>query len=125
MVAQSERIPVVLTRGAGRAYPPTGVRPGDEKTDAAPTEAEVLAYLRDLARDELRFKPEDVARIDLDTRVVEGLQLDSLAQVVLITQIEERYGFSFALDDRRRFESIESVRDLVRMIRVRRRGVAS
>lgn len=96
----------------------------DRKASAALTDDEIVAYLRQISRDELDLPAEQVAKLDLDSPMVEGLQLDSLAQVILLAQIEERYGFVFGLEDREQLQTIETVRDLVEMIRQRARETA-
>jgi acyl carrier protein len=80
------------------------------------SEGYVLERLRRLARDELEMKPEDLARMGPETPLVEGLQLDSLKQVVLVTGIEEEFGFELAYDDAERFQALKTVGDLVRLI---------
>lgn len=84
----------------------------------------ILAFLRNVVEEELELGPEQIAQIGLDTPIVEGLQLDSVTQVVLLTAIEEEYDFLFAYEDRERLETIQ---DLVEMIEERseRRGNAS
>jgi acyl carrier protein len=64
-----------------------------------------------------------VDRITTDTRIVEGLQLDSLRQVVLVTGVEERFGFEFEPEELMALGSGGTVGDLVRMIQ-RRAGTA-
>ena len=76
----------------------------------------ILEYLRELAEEELELSEEQISQMELDTSIVEGLQLDSVSQVVLISSIEENYGFLFDLEDR---EKIQTVRDLVEMILAR------
>jgi acyl carrier protein len=89
------------------------------------SDAHVLAHLRALAGTELELQDEQIARIDLDTPIVEGLQLDSLKQVVLITNLEETYGFELAPEDREQLQTLTTVGDLVRMIRQRARSNSS
>jgi acyl carrier protein len=96
----------------------------DRKANAALTDDEIVAYLRQISREELDLPAEQVAKLDLDSPMVEGLQLDSLAQVILLAQIEERYGFVFGLEDREQLQTIETVRDLVEMIRQRAQAEA-
>jgi acyl carrier protein len=96
----------------------------DRKANAALTDDEIVAYLRQISREELDLPAEQVAKLDLDSPMVEGLQLDSLAQVILLAQIEERYGFVFGLEDREQLQTIEAVRDLVEMIRQRAQAEA-
>ncbi len=93
----------------------------DGKANAALTDDEILACLRQISRDELELSTEQLAKLDLDSPMVEGLQLDSLAQVILLAQIEERYGFVFGPEEREQLQTIETVRDLVGMIRQRAR----
>ncbi len=81
-----------------------------------PSEEEILTYLKELAEEELELAEEQIAQIVFDTQIVEGLQLDSVSQVVLITNIEEKYDFLFDFEDR---EKIQTIRDLVEMILAR------
>ena len=81
-----------------------------------PSEEGILAYLKELAEEELELPQDQIDRLTFDTQIVEGLQLDSVSQVVLITSIEEEYGFLFDFEDR---EKIRTVRDLVDMILAR------
>ena len=60
--------------------------------------------------------PERVAQIRLETPLVKGLDLDSLAQAVLLAQIEEGYGILLDLADRERLQTAETVRDLAQII---------
>ncbi len=76
----------------------------------------ILAYLREIAREELELSEEQIAQIEMETPIVEGLQLDSVTQVVLLTTIEEEYDFLFEFEDR---EKIETVADLVGIIQER------
>ncbi len=92
------------------------MEPPNTDSVSNPTEEEILAYLKELADEELELSEEQISRIELDTQIVEGLQLDSVSQVVLITNIEEQYGFLFDFEDR---EKIQTVRDLVEMILAR------
>jgi acyl carrier protein len=83
------------------------------------SDEEVLERLRALARDTLEMKPGDVARVGPETSLVEGLQLDSLRQVVLVTSVEERFGFELTPEDQDRLSSLRVVGDLVRLIQAR------
>lgn len=91
----------------------------DKKAHAGLTDEEILAYLKRISRDELELQPEQVTKIDLQTPMLEGLQLDSLAQVILLSQIEEHYGIIFDPEDREQLETIQTIQDLVGMIRQR------
>jgi acyl carrier protein len=81
------------------------------------SDIQMLARLRMLARTELELPPEQVARIELDTPIVEGLQLDSLKQVVLIANLEETYGFVLSPTEIEELQALRTVGDLVSMIR--------
>jgi acyl carrier protein len=87
--------------------------PPGKDSASNPSEEGILAYLKELAEEELELSEEQIRQIEPDTQIVEGLQLDSVSQVVLITNIEEAYGFLFDFEDR---EKIQTVRDLVEMI---------
>lgn len=73
----------------------------------------ILDFLKDIAREELELSEEQIEQMDLDTPLMEGLKLDSVTQVVLITAIEDRYGIEFELEDG---EGLRTVRDLVAII---------
>ncbi len=92
------------------------MEPSDKDTSQRPSEEEILIYLKEMAEEELELEREQIDRITLDTQIVEGLQLDSVSQVVLITNIEEKYGFLFDFEDR---ERIRTVQDLVELILAR------
>jgi len=77
---------------------------------------EILVRLKKIAEENLEMKPERVAEIGLDTPIVEGLELDSLAQVTLITTVENDFGIVFEPEDR---EQMRTVRDLVHLIHSR------
>ncbi len=77
---------------------------------------EILFRLKRIASENLEMPPERVGEIGLDTPIVEGLELDSLAQVTLITTVENDFGIVFEPEDR---EQLRTVRDLVQLIRSR------
>jgi acyl carrier protein len=87
------------------------------------TEETILAFLMSHAAEALELPGAEVDRITTDTRIVEGLQLDSLRQVVLVTGVEERFGFEFEPEELMALGSGGTVGDLVRMIQ-RRAGTA-
>ena len=89
------------------------------------TDEQMIEDLKALARTELDMRPEQIERIGLDTPIVEGLQLDSLKQVVLMANIEETYGFEFSLEDRELVQELQTVGDLVRLVRKRVGGTAT
>ena len=77
---------------------------------------EIVAHLKKLAEENLQLTPEQIGRIHPDLPMVEGLQLDSLAQVTLITAIEDDFGFLLEPEDR---EQLHTIGDLVQMIQDR------
>lgn len=88
-----------------------------EIKEHAPLDADsILSYLRKLAREELEMPEEKVRTISMTTNLVGGLQLDSLAQAVLIAEVEEKYGFWFELEERTRLQQAETVGDFVEVI---------
>ena len=89
------------------------MEPPSRDSASNPTEEGILAYLKELAEEELELSEEQISQIQLETQIVEGLHLDSVSQVVLITNIEERYGFLFDFEDQ---EKIRTIRDLVEMV---------
>jgi acyl carrier protein len=80
------------------------------------TGQEIVAYLKKTAQEQLNLTPAELAKVDLEFPIVEGLQLDSLAQVTLISAIEDDFGIVLELEDR---EQIRTVQDLVRLIQER------
>ena len=89
------------------------------KSAAPPSDEDIVAYLKEIGREELELPPAQVATIDLHTSVVEGLQLDSLAQVILLGRIEEEYEIIFEPEHRERLQTIRTIQDLVAMIQGR------
>jgi acyl carrier protein len=73
----------------------------------------ILQRLKQVAREELNMSPEKIAAIDPDAPLVETLQLDSLAQVVLMSNIEQDFGCVFDPDE---LQQIRTLRDLLAMI---------
>lgn len=87
------------------------------KEEHYPLDADsVLNYLRKLAREELEMPEEKINTISMDTNLVGGLQLDSLAQAVLIAEVEEKYGFWFELEERSRLQQAETIGDFIEVI---------
>ena len=91
----------------------------DGQAAALPSDEDVLEHLKEVCAEELELPAEQVAKIDGRTSVVEGLQLDSLAQVILLGRIEERYGFVFEPEHRQRLQSIQTVQELIDIIHER------
>ena len=90
---------------------------GKQGEESSLTDEAILAQLKRIAREQLELQPERIERINLDARIVQGLELDSLAQVVLLTQVEEHYQLVIGLEDRERLHEVDSVGDLVSLIR--------
>ena len=79
-------------------------------------EERILSHLRKIAVEILELDPETIRRLDPDLPLVETLHLDSVAQLVLLTVVEEEYGFLFEPEDA---ERLRTIADLVRIIRER------
>lgn len=73
----------------------------------------ILAHLKDVAREQLNMSSEQIAGINPDARILDSLQLDSLATVVLMAAIEKDFGCAF---DPEELQQVETVRDLVALI---------
>jgi acyl carrier protein len=91
----------------------------DDIRTGALSDTQLLAHLRMLAVTELELKAEQADGIQLDTPIVEGLALDSLKQVVLLTSLEDTYGVVLAPADLEEVKALQTVGDLVRMVRER------
>ena len=82
-------------------------------------EEEILADLKRIAVARLAMEADRIDRVGPDDLLAEVLRLDSMAQVVLALELEDRYGFSFEPEDMVR---IRTVGDLVRIVRMRAFG---
>ena len=76
-------------------------------------DASILSYLKRVGREQMNLTPEQIEAIRPETRIVDGLELDSLAQVVLMTSIEHDLGCTFSPEE---LQGVETVQDLVRLI---------
>ena len=76
-------------------------------------EETILEHLKQIARDQLNLTPEQIESIGPEAPLMDALQLDSLAQVVLVTTIEQDFGCAFGLEQ---WQQLETVQDLVQMI---------
>jgi acyl carrier protein len=76
-------------------------------------EKSVLIHLKQIAVEQLNMTPEQIAAIDPNARILDTLQLDSLAQVVLMTAIERDFGCTL---DPEELQHIENLRDLLALI---------
>jgi acyl carrier protein len=80
---------------------------------------QIYERLRAIAIERLSLTPEQIGKMRPDLPLVQGLQLDSLAQVTLMAAIEDEFTMEFELEDRQR---ITTVRDLVKIIEERSAG---
>jgi acyl carrier protein len=76
-------------------------------------EETILEQLKKIAREQLNLTPEQIEAIGPHVSLIDALQLDSLAQVVLVTNIEQDFGCAFGLEQ---WQELVTVQDLVRMI---------
>jgi acyl carrier protein len=76
----------------------------------------ILTVLRRIAVEKLEMTPARLERIRPDASLVEVLELDSLAQVMFVLEIEEHYGFQF---DPEEIARVQTIADLVGVIRSR------
>ena len=77
---------------------------------------QIYERLRAIAIERLSLTPEQIASMSPEQPIVEGLQLDSLAQVALIAAIEDEFGVVLELEDR---QNIHTLADLVALIKER------
>jgi acyl carrier protein len=77
---------------------------------------QILERLRTIVTDRLDLTPEQIDALEPDLPLVQGLQLDSLAQVTLIAGIEDEFHIELDMDDRQR---ITTIGDLVALIQQR------
>jgi acyl carrier protein len=87
-----------------------------EATSTEWSEEAILVRLKEIARDGLSMTPEQLNAIQKDAPLMETLRLDSLGQVVLVTQIEADFGCIFEPEE---WQQLQTVNDLVHMIQVR------
>jgi acyl carrier protein len=78
----------------------------------AELEAQVLEEIRRVAREELDY----CAEIQLSHRLHEDLQLDSMAMIVVATELENRFRVMLAEEDAGVLATVE---DLVRLVLTR------
>lgn len=80
------------------------------------TDQEILSYLNKIAVEILELEPERIRRLVPEQPLAEAFELDSVAQLVFLTQIEDGYGFVFEMEDG---EGLRTIADLVQIIRER------
>ena len=76
-------------------------------------ERSILIHLKQIAEEQLNMTPQQIAAIDPNARILDAMQLDSLAQVVLMAAIERDFGCAL---DPEELQHIETLRDLVALI---------
>ena len=74
------------------------------------TELEILEGVREVIRDELRLN----MPVTPSTNLVRDLQLDSLKQLTLVVEIENRFQVRLEAGDEEGLETLEDVVQLVR-----------
>jgi acyl carrier protein len=84
-----------------------------EQTLVKWNEETILEHLKKIAKEQLNLTPEQIETIGPSVSLVDALQLDSLAQVVLVTTIEQDFGCAFGLEQ---WQELQTVQDLVKMI---------
>jgi acyl carrier protein len=77
---------------------------------------QIYQRLHNIVTERLELTPEQIAAMRPDLPIVQGLQLDSLAQVTLIAGIEDEFQIELDLEDRQR---ITTLADLVALIQQR------
>jgi acyl carrier protein len=78
-------------------------------------EETILEHLKQVVQEKLNMPPEQIAEIGPDAPLMDTLKLDSLGQVILVTTIEEDFGYTFERED---WQTLQTVGDLVKMIAV-------
>lgn len=91
-------------------------RAGSADSAARPRPEDILARLRQVAREDLELAPEQIDALSLDQPLGDGLALDSLRQVILVTRIEDIYGFEFEPADQERLAGLRTLGDLVGLV---------
>jgi acyl carrier protein len=76
-------------------------------------EKSILMHLKHIAVEQLNMTPEQIGAINPSARIMDSLQLDSLAQVVLMAAIERDFGCTL---DAEQLQDVETLRDLVALI---------
>jgi acyl carrier protein len=84
-----------------------------EQTIVKWNEETILEHLKKIAREQLNLTPDQIEAIGPNVPLMDALQLDSLAQVVLVTTIEQDFGCAFGLEQ---WQELQTVQDLVKMI---------
>jgi acyl carrier protein len=90
--------------------------PPEQNAVPALTEDAILQFLVAHAAEALELPAAETRLITADTRLVDGLALDSLRQVILVTGIEEHFGFQFDLEELAAMGADGTVGDLARLV---------
>jgi acyl carrier protein len=77
------------------------------------TNGDVLAQVRDSLAELFEIEPQ---RIQLETRLYDDLEIDSIDAVDLLDRLKRRTGCKFAVED---FRSVRTVGDLVQVIELK------
>ena len=77
---------------------------------------QIYGRLRAVVTERLDLTPEQIDDLSPDLPIVQGLQLDSLAQVTLLAGIEDEFHIELDMDDR---QGITTIGDLVTLIQQR------
>jgi len=77
---------------------------------------QIYDRLRAVVTERLDLTPEQIDDLSPDLPIVQGLQLDSLAQVTLLAGIEDEFHIELDMDDR---QGITTIGDLVTLIQQR------
>lgn len=89
----------------------------DLQTDRViPREDEILGYLHRISKELLDLPPERLEAIQPGSSLTDALQLDSLAQVVLVSRIEEDFGMHLEPEE---WQEVQTISDLLRAIQNR------
>jgi acyl carrier protein len=90
--------------------------PTASSKSSPPPPGEIYERLRAVVTDRLVLTPEQLDALGPDMPIVQGLQLDSLAQVTLIAGIEDEFHIELDMEDR---QGITTISDLVTLIQQR------
>lgn len=77
---------------------------------------QIYERLRNVVTDRLALTPEQISALRPELPIIQGLQLDSLAQVTLIAGIEDEFHIELDMEDRQR---ITTIADLITLIQER------
>ena len=77
-------------------------------------EQSILIHLKQIAEEQLNMTPEQIAAINPNARIVDTMQLDSLAQVVLMAAIERDFGCTLDPEELQQiaFDTLEELRQV-------------